>query len=151
MDEHEQREKSYVPEARVLAVVLARARIRVRGVSVHALAVRELKSEHARPVTYHGEERGIAAKLRWFRFISFVGCFQSLNFYAMKKKKNNKKCSRKAYEMMQRGNAFKTHLDPLNNGRVHRCTSENDSGTCTRSKKAERIRSIEVCSDKATN
>lgn len=48
MDEHEQREKSYVPEARVLAVVLARARIRYRGVSVHALTVCELKTERTR-------------------------------------------------------------------------------------------------------
>lgn len=42
MDEHEQREQSYVPKARILAIVFARARIRLRHVVVHALAVREL-------------------------------------------------------------------------------------------------------------
>jgi len=44
MDEHEQGEQSYVPKARVLAVVFARARIRLSGVAVHALAVRELQN-----------------------------------------------------------------------------------------------------------
>lgn len=48
MDEHEQREKSYIPEARVLAVVLARARIRYRGVAFHALTVCILKTENTR-------------------------------------------------------------------------------------------------------
>jgi len=44
MDEHKQGEQSYVPKARVLAIVFARARMRLRGVGVHALAVCELKN-----------------------------------------------------------------------------------------------------------
>lgn len=43
MDEHEQGKQSYIPKARVLAIVFARARIRLRGVSVQALAIRELQ------------------------------------------------------------------------------------------------------------
>lgn len=44
MDEHEQGEKSYVPEARVLAIVLARSWIGFCRVTAHALAVGELQT-----------------------------------------------------------------------------------------------------------
>jgi len=44
MDEHKQGEQSYVPKARVLAIVFARTRIRHSGVGTHALAVRELQN-----------------------------------------------------------------------------------------------------------
>lgn len=44
MDEHKQGEQSYVPKARIVAIVFARARICLRGVGVHALAVRELQN-----------------------------------------------------------------------------------------------------------
>lgn len=44
MDEHKQGEQSYVPKARILAIVFAGARICLRGVVVHALAVRVLQN-----------------------------------------------------------------------------------------------------------
>lgn len=44
MDEYKQGEQSYVPKARVLAIIFARARICLRSVAVHALAVCELQN-----------------------------------------------------------------------------------------------------------